>query len=323
VTLPPGFRFRPVRDVDAVVVAALANEEAEALIGARVYSCEWLLHNWTAPSTDRENDVVVVEGPDGAVCGYLGVGADPPYTAVFAVGMVALSHHGRGLGAAILAESENRAGRFLELAGPDPRVVLRAETLVGEPRVSGLLEARGYREVRRFWLMRVDFEGEPAALVALSGIDVRTLRPDVDGEAVYEVDRDAFADAWGTGETTYEDFSHYYLAGPRFDPSLCLVAWAGDEAAGFCLAIDESEEDPSRGYVQGLGVRSAYRRRGIAEALLRRTFLELHARGKAGCDLHVDAESPTGATRLYERVGMAAHPRFATWEKELRPGRAS
>ena len=33
----------------------------------------------------------------------------------------------------------------------------------------------------------------------------------------------------------------------------------------------------------------------------------------------VDAESPTGATRLYERVGMVAHPRFAAWEKELRP----
>jgi hypothetical protein len=33
----------------------------------------------------------------------------------------------------------------------------------------------------------------------------------------------------------------------------------------------------------------------------------------------VDAESVTGATRLYERVGMTPYPRFATWEKELRP----
>jgi mycothiol synthase len=46
----------------------------------------------------------------------------------------------------------------------------------------------------------------------------------------------------------------------------------------------------------------------------------LFLRGKRGCDLHVDADSLTGATRLFERVGMRAHPRFALWEKELRPG---
>ena len=85
-------------------------------------------------------------------------------------------------------------------------------------------------------------------------------------------------------------------------------------------AIEESEEDASRGFAQVLGVRRAYRRQGIGEALVRHTFRSLYERGKAGCDLHVDAESETGATRIYERLGMTAHPRFATWEKELRPG---
>jgi hypothetical protein len=59
------------------------------------------------------------------------------------------------------------------------------------------------------------------------------------------------------------------------------------------------------------------RRRG--EALLRHSFRALFLRGKRGCDLLVDAESLTGATRLYDRVGMSAHPRFAIWEKELHP----
>jgi hypothetical protein len=35
--------------------------------------------------------------------------------------------------------------------------------------------------------------------------------------------------------------------------------------------------------------------------------------------LEVDTESITGATRLYERLGMTAEPRFSQWEKELRP----
>ncbi len=88
------------------------------------------------------------------------------------------------------------------------------------------------------------------------------------------------------------------------------------------FAWADAEEDPSRGYVAALGTRRPYRGKGIASALLRHVFRTLLERGKRGCDLHVDSDSLTGATRLYERVGMTAHPRFATWEKELRPGSA-
>jgi mycothiol synthase len=318
VSLPPGYRFRPARDEDAPGVAALANEEAEALIGARILSSEWLLRSWSAPSTDRERDVAVVEGPDGVLCAYVGVGADPPFSEVSALGIVALPFHGRGLGAALVAESERRARRFLELGARDGRVVIHVETLLGEPRVSALLTARGYREARRYWLMRIDFDGEPAAPDPVAGIDVRALEPAVDARSVYLAHREAFTDDWGSGELSFEDFVHFYLAGPWFDPELCLVARHGEEVAGYLMAIEASEEDPVRGYAQVLGVRRAYRRRGLGEALLRRTFRALYERGKAGCDLHADAESETGATRLYERVGMTAHPRFATWEKELR-----
>jgi mycothiol synthase len=87
-------------------------------------------------------------------------------------------------------------------------------------------------------------------------------------------------------------------------------------------AQEKSREDPSRGYIALLGVRPSYRRRGLGEALVLNAFEALSARGRRGVDLHVDADSLTGATRLYARVGMSAHPRFATWEKELRPARA-
>jgi mycothiol synthase len=47
--------------------------------------------------------------------------------------------------------------------------------------------------------------------------------------------------------------------------------------------------------------------------------VQLHARGCRGVALEVDTDSVTGATRLYERLGMVAEPRFSQWEKELRP----
>ncbi len=36
--------------------------------------------------------------------------------------------------------------------------------------------------------------------------------------------------------------------------------------------------------------------------------------------LGVDAESSNGATRLYQRAGMAVVRQFTLWEKELRAG---
>jgi mycothiol synthase len=321
VSLPSGFRLRPALDEDAAAVAAFASDETEAFIGARVVSAQWLLRNWTAPSVNRGEDIAVVEAPDGSLCGCLSVQADPPYTRVFALGMVAPPHHGRGLGAALVAENERRARRFVALADPGLRVVIHTGALADEPRVSALLAARDYREVRRTTLMRIDFEGEPAPPSALAGINVRPLRPD-DAEELFAVHREAFADHWGEGEETYEEFRHHMLDRPEFDPELWFLAWHGEELAGYLGAQEEAIEDPRRGYVALLGVRRTYRRRGLGEILLRHAFQVLFLRGQHGCDLHVDADSLTGATRLYERVGMRAHPRFVLWEKQLRAGRS-
>jgi mycothiol synthase len=111
---------------------------------------------------------------------------------------------------------------------------------------------------------------------------------------------------------------HHHVAAADTDPELWQLAWHGSELAGALVAEPRSGEDPAVGYVAALGVRHAYRRRGIAGALLRTSFRQLHARGAAGVSLHVDTQSATGATRVYERAGMTAEPRFATWEKELR-----
>jgi ribosomal protein S18 acetylase RimI-like enzyme len=66
-----------------------------------------------------------------------------------------------------------------------------------------------------------------------------------------------------------------------------------------------------------LGVRRPWRGRGLGEALLRRSFAALHARGQRRIRLSVDAENPTGATRLYERAGMRVLRESATWERDL------
>jgi mycothiol synthase len=319
VSLPQGFSLRPARDEDAERAAELVNEEAVAHLGVPIWSAEQVLRHWGNPLVDRERDVAVVEAPGGEIGAWLALFCGPPHVEVFALGVVAPAWHGRGLGAAILAECERRAARFVELAPRGARVVIHAGALADEPTVGALLTAAGYREVRRFQLMRIDFAGELPAPSAPAGIRIEQVDPERDVAAAFDAHREAFADHWGEMEETLDEFRHWLVDTAQFDRELSLLARDGPAVAGYVFAWPEAEEDPSRGYVAALGTRRAYRGRGIAEALLRHVFRTLLDRGKRGCDLHVDSDSLTGATRLYERVGMTAHPRFATWEKELRP----
>ncbi len=321
-SLPEGFSLRSARDEDAERAAELVNEEARVRLGTPIWSTDQVLRHWSNPVVDRERDVAVVEAPGGEICAWLSLVCGPPHVEVFALGVVGLAWHGRGVGAWILAENERRAYRFLELAPAAARVVIHAGALADEPAVGALLVAAGYHEIRRFQLMRVDFAGVPPAANVPAGIRIDQLDPDLDVEAAFDAHREAFADHWGETDETPEEFRHWLIDTPRFDRELSLLARDGEVIAGYVFAWADAEEDPSRGYVAALGTRRPYRGKGIASALLRHVFRTLLERGKRGCDLHVDWDSLTGATRVYERVGMTAHPRFATWEKELRPGSA-
>ena len=76
-----------------------------------------------------------------------------------------------------------------------------------------------------------------------------------------------------------------------------------------------------RGWVRGLGVRPGWRKRGLGLALLRHAYGEMYRRGIRKVELSVDADSPTGAPRLYTRAGMRVAQRYGVYRKEVRPGR--
>ena len=52
-------------------------------------------------------------------------------------------------------------------------------------------------------------------------------------------------------------------------------------------------------------------------ALLQNAFRQFHGRGERKVGLGVDAESPTGATKLYERAGMKVVERSVVFRKDL------
>jgi mycothiol synthase len=181
-----------------------------------------------------------------------------------------------------------------------------------------LVVARGYRKVRSSWTMEIELGVEaPAAPVVPEGIELRVYRHPDDEQRVYELVMDSFADHWGFHAIPIEGWREFNTKNRFFDPDLWLLAFDGHELAGASLNYPERGDDPGVGWIGTLGVRKAWRRRGLGEALLRRSFAMLHARGLRTLRLGVDAENTTGATRLYERAGMHVIRQSNTWERAL------
>jgi mycothiol synthase len=179
-------------------------------------------------------------------------------------------------------------------------------------------ERAGFRVVRHSFTMEIEL-GEIPAAAWPEGIAVRTFRADDEG-AVWDAVNDAFSDSWDyqpPGPDGHADWRHMMIEGPQFDPELWFLAEDDGELAGISLCQPRRGGDPRFGWVQTLGVRRPWRRRGLALALLQHSFAELQRRGATRVGLGVDAENPTGAVRLYERAGMHVERRSDTWEKGL------
>jgi ribosomal protein S18 acetylase RimI-like enzyme len=175
------------------------------------------------------------------------------------------------------------------------------------------LERRGYTLVRHSHRMAIDLGDWTPDPAWPDGIEVRSFRPG-DERAFYEAQQETFADSWEPVEETFENWSHWLLETPSFDPELWFRALDGAETAGFAICQPRSG-DPETGSVRLLGVRRPWRKRGLGRALLLRAFAELRRRGFRRAGLGVDAESLTGAHKLYESAGMHVEARFDVYEK--------
>jgi mycothiol synthase len=209
-------------------------------------------------------------------------------------GFVHPDQQGRGLGAWLVAKVEERAR---ELGLPK----LYAFSLAGDKRAHQLFEQFGMLELRRYYRMMIELDGPPPAPEWPQGLNVETFKPE-DAKAFHDATTEAFEDEWNFVAMPFEEWREMrFVKDPDFDPTLWFIVREGDEIA----AVMRNEPDRSgAGFVGLIGVRKPWRKRGIALALLRHAFAEFYRRGKRSVALGVDAENPTGATRLYERAGM-------------------
>jgi mycothiol synthase len=322
--LPAGYTVRPAQPDDAPHAVALFNVCSMRLVGEAPNSESELRVEWSAPKFDLSRDTRVILSPRGDVVGYaeLWDTADP-HVVAYAWGRVHPDHEGRGIGSFLMAWEKQRARQAIDKAPPDARVIVRTGALDRDLASTTLFKDHGFTPIRQFLRMMIQMTKTPPAPSWPSGVTVRTFaRSDL--EATARAVRDSFSDHWGHVDTPFdqdlEEWRHWIDTDEQFDPSVWYLAESEGELVGVALCTPKRHEDPSLGWIHTLGVRRTWRRRGIALALLRHALSDLYTKGKPKVGLDVDAESLTGATRLYERAGMRCERRSLTYEKELRAG---
>jgi GNAT superfamily N-acetyltransferase len=325
-TLPEGFTVRGATEADLEAAMLLFNRWSQSVIQQNEVSiAEPLLNEWRSPGFDPAQDIRLVFAPDGRMAGYIEVWktAKPPVHP-WMWGRVDPDFEGLGIGTWLLGWAEQHACLALEQLPPELRFAPRVGTYRAAHRSSQLFKDLGYTYNRSSYVMRIEMETPPAAPIWPEGIHLRTFNPETDMEAVYQAEVDAFRDHFGFVEEPYDEglarFKHLETGYEGFDPSLFFLAMEAGQIAGFSLCPPCSYEDYSLGWVGTLGVRRPWRKRGLGLALLQHSFAEFYRRGKRKVGLGVDADSLTGALRLYEKAGMHIHQAFDLYERELRPG---
>ena len=316
--LDPSLKLRTATWNDVEAVAQLIYDACAADGDTTVaISPDELRHEWEAPEFKLERDAFLIETLDGKIVGFEEFNNEYAHEILHTDGYVHPELKERGIGTTLLRAVEKRAREEIMLAEPDVRVSLRSMIDNRDPDSHDLHRNEGYQPIRYHWRMEIVLDGPPPEPRFPEGIELRSFVKGEHDAAIWRAQNEAWRDHWGSHDVSFEEWQRSRFDDPEFNPDLWVIAWDGDQVAGFSI----NRYRMGIGWIRTLGVRRPWRKRGLGQAILLHSFGEFYRRGMKTIGLGVDAQNPTGATRLYQRVGMHAASEYVTYEKELRPGR--
>ena len=290
----------------------LLNACDEAETGTRDTSSDDVEGDWKMQGFELATDAWVAVAGDGRLVGYAYTGDQHRTGELEADLWTHPQWPEPGLPARLLGLAERRAGELAaERAYPNASVDVFCIAVNRTKRE--LLRRHGFELRRTIYRMAADLPSDLATPPGPEGIVMRQVRPDADDRVLHQTMTESFTDHFRQSNEPFEAWRERLLSHADFDPTLWFIAWDGDEAAGAVIAYDHHD----LGWVQGLGVRRPWRRRGIGGALLAHAFAALAARGQLRVELGVDAEGETQPLALYERAGMRLTFAYELFEKSL------
>ena len=309
---PFGLFLRFVSNKDVRAITGLIYEVCKAEGDtATALSEEDLQNEWDYAGFDPEKDAFVVANDEGKLVGYAAVYDVDRHCELSGDIYIHPNYDALTIGEALLFAVQQRAERHVPFAPQGEKVFLRVAIDNRNGMIKTLFSNDGYQAVRYHWRMEIELNDTLQPTDLPDGITLRPFDWHEQAQAVWQARNASFTGNWGSRELAFEEFSYYTLENPQYDPSLWQVAWVGDRVAGFCI----NHMRMGIGWIHILGVIPEWRGKGLGLALLQHSFAAFIQRGINVVGLGVDAANESGATRLYESVGMHVVSEFVTFEK--------
>ena len=297
IPLPDHLSARPAQRDDLPAMLAVLAAYEERVLGEALMDLEDLEADWERPSFDPDRQSLVVVG-DGALvaCGAVsGARADAA---------VHPDAWGRGIGAALVDWTSHVAA----VTGATRVGQTVPDTDAG---AAALFASRGWSPLYSSWVLEMP-PGQAIPSRSLpDGYRLRAIQTAQDERAAYQVIEDAFNEWPNREPTSYDDWAATVLGRPGFERWQLLLAVVGDGAAEQVVGACHLVLSGDTGWVNQVGVSSAHRRRGVAQALLAASFRTARDCGAPRAELSTD--SRTGALTRYERLGMRTKWAFTHW----------
>ena len=332
--VPEGLEARPTQPEDVEAVTALMRAVDIAGCGHTTSNLEWTEAALSDSATDwgygsatlwRAGEAVgMLIIADGLVTGQgwsMDIFARPGDPKIHAIN-------------GALIDAGLREGRYrwdaLYMDPEAPLPTSRAAIYANDGALRTDLEKRGFEEVRRYLQMKRDHwsvegltggsqDSDPGAgsgAGPAQGYRIRQFRnTDEDWRAAHAVTSAAFADHFDYVALEFDEWRQHLVGGTE-DFTQWWLAEHDGQVVGEAMGSNRyASED--YGYVSSIGVLREHRGNGVARALLEACIADDIERGFLGTILHVDATSPTGATHLYESVGMTTDSEYVDFHRGL------
>ena len=192
-----------------------------------------------------------------------------------------------------------------------------------------LLEKQGF-EVDRYFLTMARSLAEPIPTPEFpANFTLTHVSGEQDIQPWVEMFNQSFIDHWNHHDLTAETV-RYWMQDPNYQPELDLIAISGDSLrdsfasrkfAAFCDCQIKPQKNARSGtkdgWIELLGTRRDFRKMGLGKAMLLAGLHSLKAAGANTAKLSVDADSLTGATKLYKSVGFRPMETWLSWAKTV------
>jgi mycothiol synthase len=228
------------------------------------------------------------------------------------LGRILPQWRGHGLGTAFVRWAEQRLRTLARMYPTNGKGTFGANASSTETSATELLLNEGYTVYYTSAQMEFTAFSHVQKPQLPEGFELRAAQPE-HYRTIWEAGRRHWAGLTKATNVPDEEDYQEFLSLIAPDPALLMVLWHDEQP----VAIVQSRMAQDSGIIDDVVVSPAYKRRGLAQALMTESILAMGERGAKRIRLHTDASNRHGARSLYEKLGFHVIKLFPRYRKPM------